>query len=270
VSRDSAAQRKMDDVRFSGFGGTAIRMHRAIVRVELRLANLLWALVLPLAFSALLLCLLSPMLDLWHGIFAFWVDKLAPGTGVPAQRIDLGNYWLTMHYPSFGAGDPSRAMWWGTLAGCVVTWLLTLLISPSRFLPLTYIIRACVLIQCTALAYFWFFPGHFPYDLASYLGNALMMALIFIFMAPWILGLTYHVFAFPLRQKVALTVLVLAYFIVAFPLQYLLHAYVLHHLSLLYLPLFYLVFGIFLDVMMFVALYSWGMSWRWGELARPK
>ena len=46
-------------------------------------------------------------------------------------------------------------------------------------------------------------------------------------------------------------------------MQYILHAYALHHLTLLFLPLLYLVFGTFLDVMMFIALYSWGMSWRW-------
>ncbi len=89
------------------------------------------------------------------------------------------------------------------------------------------------------------------------------MSLYFLFLSPWILGLTYYVFSFSVLRKAALTALVLAYFALAFPMQYLVHALLLQHLSLLAMPLLYLVCGVFLDVMMFVALYSWGMSWRW-------
>jgi hypothetical protein len=44
------------------------------------------------------------------------------------------------------------------------------------------------------------------------------------------------------------------------PLQYLLHACILR-VSLLFLPILYLAFGPFLDVVVFIAFYSWGMSW---------
>lgn len=260
-------RQKSRDLRFRGYRGTAIPLHRAIFQEKLSKTNLIWSLLLPVLFSLILLCLLPVILDVWRRIFTFWSDKLVPGATVSIQQIDLGHYYLSMHYPSLAAAHPSSLLWWGTLFGCVLTWVATIWISPKRLLPLTYIIRACILIQCTALAYFWCFPGQFPYGVTSYLGNALTMSLIFIFMLPWILGLTYFVFGFSLLQKATLTTLVLTYFVFAFPLQYMLHAYALHHFTLLFMPIFYLVFGTFLDVMMFVALYSWGMSWRWGKTA---
>lgn len=256
-------QRKIDDLRFRGFGGTSIKLHRAIYQVKLKKTNLIGSLLLPFAFTLLLLCFLSNIIQFWRFIFEFFLDRIEPGSTVAAQAIDLGKYLLWINYPGLSAGAPSNWLWWATLIGCIFIFLLTFLIPAKRFLPLTYIVRACLLIQATALAYFHFLPGQFPYDISSYLGNALTMSLIFIFMVPWILGLTYYIFDFSLLQKIALSALILAYFVIAFPMQYLLHAYALHHLSLLFLPLFYLVFGAFLDVMMFVALYSWGMSWRW-------
>ena len=258
-------QRKIDDLRFRGFGGSAIHQHRAIHQIKLSKRNLIMALLLPLLFNIVLLGLLSPLLKLWHELFVFWQARLAPGSVVAEHAVDLGKYMFWISTPDLGAAGPSALMWWGTLTACLLIFLLTLLISPKRFLPITYIVRACVLIQVTALVYFYCWPAQFPYDAQGYLADALTMALLLLFMAPWILGLTYYIFSFSLLQNVALTALILGYFIVALPMQYLMHAYALHHLSLLYMPLFYLVFGIFLDVMMFVALYSWGMSWRWGD-----
>lgn len=260
-----ALQSKIDDLRFRRFGDSAVKLHRAIYQIRLSKANLIMSLLLPLVFNFLLLVLLAPILRLWHALFAFWLAKLTPGIAVTVHAIDLGKYMLSLSAPAPVAGAPSAAMWWGTLIGCVLIFLVTRLISPNRFLPLTYIIRACLLIQASALIYFYCWPTQFPYDATGYLVNALTMALIFLFMVPWILGVTYYIFSFSLLQNAALTGLILGYFVLALPMQYLLHAYALHHLSLLYLPLFYLVFGIFLDVMMFVALYSWGMSWRWGS-----
>lgn len=258
-------QRKLDDLRFRGFGGSEIKQHRAIYQIRLSKRNLIMALLLPLVFNIVLLVLLGPILRLWHLLFAFWQAKIAPGSAVVVHFIDLGHYLLPVSAPGLDASAPSTTMWWGTLIACVVVVLLTMLLGRNRFLPVSYIVRACVLIQVTALVYFYCWPTQFPYDATGYLVNALTMALFFLFMAPWILGLTYYIFSFSLLQNMALTALILAYFIVALPMQYLMHAYALHHLGLLYLPLFYLVFGIFLDVMMFVALYSWGMSWRWGS-----
>jgi len=262
----NSIQRRIDDMRFRGFGGSAIRMHRSINQLSLSKANLLAALVLPLLFTVLTALLLSPILHLWRALFAFWQPRLAESGAVAIHEVDLGRYAMSLPYPSFPSAYPGQHAWWLTFAVCAVIFVATFFISPKRFLPLNYIIRACLLVQATALLYFHFLPGQFPYDADAYLVNALIMALIFLFLMPWGLGLTYYVFNFSLARKVGLTLLLLGYFVIAFPMQYLLHAYVLHQMSLLFMPLLYLVFGTFLDVMMFVALYSWGMSWKRSDI----
>lgn len=262
-------QRKLEDLRFRGFGGTSIKMHRALYQIELKKSYLIGALALPLIFNLLMLCFLSNILGLWQLLFSYWLDKLALGDALTLQTVDLGRYMILLPTPTLSAMMPSDDYWWLTLFGSLFLLAITFLIPPQRFLPLTYVLRACLLIQATALAYFYFLPGQFPHDAAGYIANALVMSLFFIFLVPWILSLTYYIFDFPLIQKVALTLMMLGYFILALPMQYLLHAYALHYLSLLFMPLFYLVFGMFLDVMMFVALYSWGMSWRWNLFRAP-
>lgn len=254
-------QEKIDDLRFRGFGGTAIQLHRAIKQIRLSRANLIMAALLPLVFNLLLLCFLGAMLACWEWMFEFWLGRLAPGAATATHEIDLGLYTIALNYPQLSADEPSAANWLITMFATLVVLLLSFRFASDRLLPLAYIARACGLIQATALAYFFALPGHFPHDAASALGDALSMAIYFLFLIPWLLGVTYYIFNFSLLRKMGLTALMIIYFAIALPMQYLLHALIFHHFSLLFVPLLYLVFGIFIDVMMFVAMYSWGMSW---------
>lgn len=46
------------------------------------------------------------------------------------------------------------------------------------------------------------------------------------------------------------------------PMQYVAHAYLIHTFSLLYMPVLFLMFGLMIDVFVFIAFYAWGMSWE--------
>jgi hypothetical protein len=84
---------------------------------------------------------------------------------------------------------------------------------------------------------------------------------ILIGLVPPILGFTYYLFDFSLTQKISLTLLTGAYLTLFIPLQYMLHVYLLHK-SILFMPILYFALGPFLDVLIFVSLYAWGMSWK--------
>lgn len=256
---------KIARLRYRGINGTRIRQHRSLYQIKLGMGDILIALLLPVVFNILLLLYLDEVFQLWRGIFAYWLAKLETGASVGTGLVNVGDYLLHIPLPALEAMLPGVGIWWGTLAGCIMLYFATYFIPPARFLPVVYIIRACLLIQATALIYFFLIPGSFPYDLRSYLTDALGMSVLFLFIAPWLLGLTYCIFDFSLLQKIFLIGMVLVYFIIALPMQYLLHALFLERASLLFLPLCYLAFGIFIDVMLFVALYSWGMSWRFGR-----
>jgi len=253
---------KIARLRFRGYRGASIKPHRSIYHLTLHKGDLLIALLLPFIFDTLLLLNIDHIASMWRGIFAFWIDHLNVAAIVTEYKIDLGNYVLWMPVPKIDASLPSAILWFSTLIGCGLLFLITIFIPSNRFLPLKYIIRACLLIQMTAHLFLYFIPGQFPYDLPHYIQDAMTMSLFFLFTIPWVLGGTYYVFGFPLLQKITLTCLTLLYFLIALPMQYLLHAIFLHHATLLFLPLSYLILGVFIDVMMFVCFYSWGMSWH--------
>src|SRR5947209_14218038 len=83
-------------------------------------------------------------------------------------------------------------------------------------------------------------------------------------MIPLILGFTYFLFDFSLLKKLMLSLISMGYLTLFLPFQYMLQVYILRK-SILYMPLLYFAFGPFLDVLIFVSLYSWGMSWKIGR-----
>ena len=105
-------------------------------------------------------------------------------------------------------------------------------------------------------------PHFFPYTLKIYLLDAMVQCVYMLFLMPLILGMVYYIFDFTLWRKCLLTIMMLGYFIVAIPCQYMLHAYIIHEWTLLFLPLMYILLGIVMDVLMFVSIYAYGMSWQ--------
>ena len=124
-----------------------------------------------------------------------------------------------------------------------------------------YLLRFLVLIQGTALVYFVFAAARFPHDLPSYTISMLFFGTVLTGMIPLILGFTYFLFDFSLFKKLMLSLACMGYLTLFIPFQYMLQVYILRK-SILYMPLLYFTFGPFLDVLIFVSLYSWGMSWK--------
>ena len=86
-------------------------------------------------------------------------------------------------------------------------------------------------------------------------------ALAAIAIIPLMLGLTYYVIDARFRQKLGLTLAAMGHLIVFVPLQYMLQSYIIAHGSLLLMPLCFALFALLPEVMIFIALYGWGMSW---------
>ncbi len=256
---------RLADVRYRGYGGGRIRAHRAIFQVPLQRRDIAVAVLLPTAVLAAQLLVLQAGLGIWAGILDFWNRHLALGGTMATRIFPLGAVSLRMPQLDVGAGPPDADTWWWTLLACGMLFLATYRIPRDRFLPATYIIRACLLVQATALAFFYWNPMRFPYDLQTYLSSNLLAGLALLFLIPWLLGCTYFIFNFPLWQKAGMTLLILAFFFASIPLQFLVHAYLLVHLSLLFLPLLHVAFGMFLDILLLIAFYSWAMSLRANE-----
>lgn len=251
---------RLNVMRFLRHDATTMRKHRAMYQLRLHRGELLIAILLPMIFNLILVLLLDPLMWLWRSMLEFWTDKLDFGAEVVMRSFDLGYVDLWLPTVAMEGQMPSPLTWWCTAAGCMLAFLGSYLIRPNRFLPAIYLLRAVILLQSSALAYFAFIPASFPHVLADYVASNLFVGLMLLALIPWILGVTYYLFDFALLKKVLLTFLIMGFFVIALPLQYLLHANLIAHGSLLFMPVLYLVFGLFIDVMAFVALYAFAMS----------
>ena len=254
-------------LRFRRRDQTLMRKHRAMYQLRLHRGELLFAILLPLTFNLLLFLGIDELIGFWRDVLDYLVPRLDFGATVVMRSVNLGFYDLWIPTVDVEGTLPSASTWWVTAIVCLVSFVLSYVIKPNRGLPFIYILRATVLLQSTALLYFAFIPASFPQVLQAYVVNNLFMGICLIALIPWILGATYYLFDFSLLQKIALTLLILLFFVVALPLQYLLHVNLIAHGSMLFMPLLYLMFGLFVDVMAFVALYSYGMSWRFKKVA---
>lgn len=256
------AQQRIDDMRFTGYAGTTIKMHRAFLTMPLRQADIASALVLPLAFDALLLFLTDPLIELWHTILVFLCGALGFNTIVSARTTDLGPVLVSFPNLDITASSPTPTGLVMTFLATVAIWLVTLLINPDRYLPIIYFLRAIVLVMWTSLLYFAFFSAVVPIQLTDYMGKSLAASWVLMALVPWLYGIALYIFDFSLLHKIGVTLLTLVYLALFVPMQYMLQLVIFHYGSILYLPLGFMAFGTFLDVFIVVAIYGWGMTWR--------
>ena len=236
-------------------------MHRGMIRFRITKTDLAHAVMLTVGLSLLWIRSLPLVGRFWFAMFSYWVRILkleAPVYMMPQHWSG----WISLSLPFVGvqAGTISPLLW-------IVTLFVTLGIFVATYwfkedhAPWAYILRALVLIQGSALVYFSFASARFPHDIPTYTMGMLSFGVILIGMIPIVLAFTFYLFDFSLWKKLAISLLAMVHLTLFFPLQYILHVYILHH-SILFMPLLYFAFGPFLDVLIFICLYSWAMSWR--------
>jgi hypothetical protein len=236
-------------------------MHRALAKFVLEPLDLVMSVSLVLLFSLLWLAWLPRVCKMWRYIFAVGARALAlpMGIGLSAQRFTVYVPFV-IPYPRVEDVSPDARTWWLT-ALAVLLGLVATVFFPKRFMPGAYVLRAVLFVQATALGYFLWLPGRFPHTPDSYLQGFVGYGLVLISLVPVLFGLTYYIFDFGLIRKTLLTAMTMIHLCVFIPLQVLLQAVVLQK-SVMFMPVLYIVFGLPVDVLMIVAFYSWGMSWR--------
>jgi YaiO family outer membrane protein len=173
------------------------------------------------------------------------------------------------------AESPDRLSWW---IGAAVTLglFLAMLKVPDRWLPLRYYVWLLCSVQASAQLFFHFVPAAFPYDVVGYTETLFIAGLFIVGLVPLLYGLTYFSLDFDRKRKLFLTLLTMGHLGIFIPIQYLAHAWILHHGSLLLMPLLFWAFGLSLDVAIVIGIYSWAVSWNplpylrdtWGVPAR--
>ena len=251
-------------VRSTGNQGGPIAPHRAIATVRLTRGDVAIAALLTLALTALYIASLPAVGALWTGIFRWLAGPLDLGGVARRAGTVVSAVSVSVPYFTARAGAPSWTLWWLTLVATAGVTIGSLFLR-ARYLPLAYALRFVAAIQASALLFFALARDRFPYDLAVYVSGMMLIGASVIGLVPLILGLTFYVIDVRWSQKVALTAIVMGHLLLFIPLQYALQSYVVAHGSLLFLPVSFIVFGILPEVMILVAFYGWGMSWRAGR-----
>ncbi|HEU5219508.1 MAG TPA: hypothetical protein VFU23_12690 [Gemmatimonadales bacterium] len=259
--------RRLESLRVRGVRGGVIAPHRSMVGLPWTLWRLITTLVLALGGFALVIASLPWVGRFWQLVF----ERVRDFTGIDAP---LGDQQFSLPFdidftlPFIAAFTPQpdlRTLWiaGGTAAAALA---LTFLL-PERFTPLKYLLRLLALLQGTAIVYFAVSPEAFPYRLTDHVFVLETSGLVVMGLVPLVLGFTLHVFDLALWKKILLTIALLAHLAVFVPLQVLVHTWLVLHATAVIMPVLFLVFGLLLDVMVFVSFYGWALSWR-GELER--
>lgn len=253
---------RIERLRFRGYKGGLIQTHRALLTSPGGAAKAATSVGLAAVLLAAWLFTMTWVVAGWQKLLSFWTEVLGiPGyvTLVRYRIADL--FTFSAPYVHVKSEAPDFV---AILVGAVLTIVVFLatFFLPRRHLPLVYALRVVALFQACAQLFFAFLPAAFPYGAAGYIHGVLIAGLALIALVPVLLAFTYFIFDFSLRKKAGLALIIMCYFGLLIPVQYAAHAFVLYHTSLLYLPLLFFVFGLPLDVMIFIAFYSWGASWK--------
>lgn len=241
--------------------GIPIAMHHAFRTIGFTKSTLLTMLLLPVFFDLLLWWQVDNIIALWHGIFSFWSQELGFVGAVENMPAGLLFSDVDLPLPPFDALVPAPETVYINGIAAALLFAVSFFL-PERLMPVSYLLRACLIIHLSAVLYFLINPLSFPYSLIDHINGGLGLGLHILFIIPPILGLIYYIFDLGIFRKFLLTALMLGYFILFIPMQYFMHALILHNFSLIFMPLLYLMFGLLLDVLMCVSLYSYGMTWK--------
>ena len=254
------AHQPISMLRHRGYRGKAILRHRAFQKLPLNPWALMTSAVTALIVTLTWLVLRAPVGRMWTAIFQVWLEWLRLPGAVTLGESHGSVFQFALPEVSTDAPLPNAAMLMSVAVVVLGTLYISLRLS-ERVVPLSYFLRAVCFIQATAILFFAFVPHHFHHTLPTYFSMMLDSTIAFISAIPALMGFTFYIFDLGLARKVLLTGLIMFHLVILTPLQYLVHLYIMVKGSLLFMPLLYTMFGLLPQVAIFIAFYSWGLSW---------
>jgi hypothetical protein len=217
-----------------------VRPHRSITPLKVTSYLLVQALLLPVIFCALVYWARPFIMEFWRTCIVFW-----------SARIGL-TFSLSNPMPS----DLTMLL---TLALVFIGFAVSLRMKNSS-LPWKYPLRIICVVQLVTLVYFWAVGNQFPYSIGRHSEELMTIGYVVMLASPPMLAVGYYILNQSLIHKVFYTLLILGFFLVMVPHQILAQAFIMQHLSVLFMPVLYICMGAVFDALVFVALYSWVAS----------
>ena len=236
-----------------------VRPHRAITQLKVTPYLLAQALLLPLVICTLLVFGKSALLDFWRDCVLFWSGGLRLPFVMGTQLKESGQFTEVLSTALASTPMPSMTMLWVTGAITLAGLALSLTMKGAS-LPLKYPLRIICVVQLITVIYFWWMPGNFPYSIARHSEELMTIGYVLMIATPVMLGVGYYILNQSILIKLFHTGIILLFFSIMVPHQVLAQAFIMQHMSVLFMPVLYLCFGAVFDALVFVALYSWAVS----------
>lgn len=252
----------LDALTRQGAHGGVIPLHRAFLRVTMNGTQVALSVASPLILAAAWIYFGPVESAAWAVVMEFSRKAL----GMPGQTMvlvtNLGPI-PEVRIPFFviPASPPSSLTLFWTAVLTVVIAAVSLL-GRDRLLPVAYLLRVVAFVQATAVVFFFFWPSSFPYGIDDYTIAEMIAGYGTVALTPLMFGLIFNIFDFSIFRKVALAALAMLHLAILIPFQFVIHAWIIHRFSLLFMPTLFMLGGLLLEVTVVVAFYGWGMSWR--------
>ena len=243
-----------------GSSGGVIAPHRTLVTIPLSQLDVVAAAALTIAFTVLAFVAAPVVFDLWR-----WILRLgshALGLAQAARLVEVPIAMLSGTVPTLSV--PAAAP--GPLAlGLSVAIILGLEIAAravaSRALPLTYFLRAVALVLASSVLVFGLGARPPSLELGEFARTTIKLSTAVWLFVPVGYGLTLFLLDITWKRKAALMAIAMAHLALFIPLQVLVMLYLVHHLTLVIVPLWFVFGGVIPQIAILIALYSWGASW---------
>lgn len=236
-----------------------VRPHRSITPLNVTPYLLAQAIVLPLLLCAALYWGRPQLFDFWRGIILFWSGLLDMSFSISPVVNDAGQYALMLPGRELEAPLPGPLTMVITAVVSVAVFVLSFGMKHAM-LPLKFPLRIISVVQLVAVAYFWLHATDFPYSIARHSEDLMTIGYALMLATPVMLAIGYYILNQSLPVKLLHTALILIFMAVMVPHQVLVQAFIMQHLSVLFMPILYICFGAVFDALVFVALYSWAVS----------
>ena len=232
------------------------RPHRALTPLTMTSGLRAQALLIPIALCSLIWMAKPALFEFWRQCILFWSAILNVPFALATRVNKAGQYGLQFPGDLDGGQLPSQTIMTVTVILTAVAFAATFAMKRATF-PLKYPLRIICVIQFATLAYFWWAPNPFPYNIARHSEELMTIGFVVMLITPVMLAMGYYVLKLSLWRKLLNTALILLFFMVMVPHQVLAQAIFMQHLSILFMPIMYICLGAVFDTLVFVALYSW-------------
>ena len=232
------------------------RPHRSLSPLATTPALRIQALLIPTILCGLIWIGKPLIFDFWRQCILFWSAILDVPFTLATILNKSGQYGLQFPGDLDGAQFPSQTTMVVTALVTTIGFLATFAMKRVTF-PLKYPLRIICVIQFATLAYFWWTPDTFPYNIARHSEELMTIGFVVILITPVMLAMGYYILKLSLWRKILNTAVILFFFMALIPHQVLAQAMFMQQFSIVFMPILYICLGAVLDTLMFVALYSW-------------